>query len=215
MTLQPESAATEPPQTRAASRRSARREQILEAAAACFAASSFAGTTLEEVAQRAGLSRMMLYRYFESKEAVYLGSLDQVATALIAQLRLLESPVSSDAVTRIHFAVAEQFPAGYRLFWEQARAEGSFRIHATQLISLIHDVTTELLSRWVDLGDLGIWASTVATRYSVAATLAYLDSDVELEASAVEEFSSHGLSGIVTAWAKLEAARLHRGSMKN
>lgn len=207
VTLQPEHQVNEPPETKATSRRAMRREQILEVAAECFAANSFAGSTLEEVAQRADLSRMMLYRYFESKEGIYLAVLDQVATALIAQLTILESPVSSDAVTRIHYAVAEQYPAGYRLFWEQARAEGTFRSHAAELVSRIHDVTTELLSRWVDLGELSTWASTVATRYSVVTVLAFLDSRDELDAGVVEEFSSHGLSGIVTAWAKLEFAR--------
>ena len=209
MTLQPERDASGPPETKAASRRELRREQILEVAAECFAANSFTGCTLEEVAQRAGLSRMMLYRYFASKDSIYLAVLDQVAMALIVQLTNLESPVSSDAVTRIHYAVADQYPAGYRLFWEQARAEDTFRSHAAELVSRIHDVTAELLSRWVDLGTLRGWATTVATRYSVVATLAYLDVRSDLDAGVVEEFSSHGLSGIVTAWAKLEFTRSH------
>lgn len=195
------------PGNKVISRRAIRREQILEAAAGCFAADSFAGTTIEEVARCAGLSRMMVYRYFESKEEIYLAVVDQVATALLAQLTILESPVSSDAVTRIHFAVAAQYPAGYRLFWEQARAERSFRMHAAELVERIHEVSRELLSQWVDLGELDAWASAVSTRFSVAATLAYLDSTAELPVSVVEEFSSYGLSGIVRSWAKLEFNR--------
>lgn len=48
----------------------ARTRQILEAAHGCFARGGFHGTTMQEIADRAGLSVGALYRYFENKEAL-------------------------------------------------------------------------------------------------------------------------------------------------
>ena len=48
----------------------ARRREILEAAVRCFARRGFDGTTMQDVADEAGLSKGALYRYFEGKDDV-------------------------------------------------------------------------------------------------------------------------------------------------
>ncbi|MCW1382790.1 TetR/AcrR family transcriptional regulator [Novosphingobium sp. KCTC 2891] len=48
-----------------------RRERILDAAREAFAERGFAGTRLEDVARRVGISRSALYLMFDSKEAVF------------------------------------------------------------------------------------------------------------------------------------------------
>jgi len=48
----------------------ARRRQILDAAFRCFAARGFHATTMQDVAEKAGLSAGALYRYFKGKEAL-------------------------------------------------------------------------------------------------------------------------------------------------
>lgn len=55
--------------------RSARREQILEAAKEVFGESGFLNATIEGVAQRAELAVGTLYRYFQSKEELYVSIL--------------------------------------------------------------------------------------------------------------------------------------------
>ena len=47
--------------------RAARRAQLLEAAATAFLERGFDGTSMEDVAQEAGVSRLIVYRIFESK----------------------------------------------------------------------------------------------------------------------------------------------------
>ena len=49
----------------------ARPEEILEAAKHVFGERGYAGTTLEDVARRAGVSKGTLYLYFEGKEALF------------------------------------------------------------------------------------------------------------------------------------------------
>ena len=62
--------------------RERRRARLLEAAAALFAAAPFAEVQVEEIARRAGVGKPTLYRYFPSKEALYL----EVFGAALARL---------------------------------------------------------------------------------------------------------------------------------
>ncbi|MBN9543889.1 MAG: TetR/AcrR family transcriptional regulator [Alphaproteobacteria bacterium] len=52
-------------------RKHARIPEILDAALACFAEKGFAGTRMDDIAARAGISKGTIYLYFDSKEAVF------------------------------------------------------------------------------------------------------------------------------------------------
>lgn len=54
-----------------------RREQILEAAVNLFAKRGFSGTTTKQIAQAAGVSEAMVFRHFETKEALYGAIIDR------------------------------------------------------------------------------------------------------------------------------------------
>ena len=51
--------------------RAQRREQILTAATEAFARSGFAATSLEDIAAEADITRVILYRHFDSKADLY------------------------------------------------------------------------------------------------------------------------------------------------
>jgi AcrR family transcriptional regulator len=57
--------------------RERRRELIEEAAAELFAERGFAGTRLEDIAGRAGITKQLLYRHFPDKTALYLALLER------------------------------------------------------------------------------------------------------------------------------------------
>jgi AcrR family transcriptional regulator len=50
-----------------------RPQEILDAALALFVEKGFAGTRLDDVAERAGLSKAAIYLYFDDKTALFLG----------------------------------------------------------------------------------------------------------------------------------------------
>jgi AraC-like DNA-binding protein len=50
--------------------RAERREQLLAAATRAFARGGFAATSLDDIAERAGISRVLLYRHFDPKTAL-------------------------------------------------------------------------------------------------------------------------------------------------
>jgi AcrR family transcriptional regulator len=52
-------------------RKDARAPEILEAALACFAQKGFAGTRMDDIARRAGITKGTIYLYFDSKESVF------------------------------------------------------------------------------------------------------------------------------------------------
>lgn len=76
----------------------ARPAEILAAAAEVFAASGFARTRLDDVARRARVSKGTLYRYFESKDALFRA---MVRASVVTRLAASEEQVrASDASSR-------------------------------------------------------------------------------------------------------------------
>ena len=62
--------------------RAQRREQILAAATKAFARNGFAATGLDDIAAEAGVTRVILYRHFDSKTDLYQAALDRFCTVL-------------------------------------------------------------------------------------------------------------------------------------
>lgn len=65
-----------------------RRARLLAVAAQCFAAQPYDEVTMEDVAEHAGVSRALLYRYFPSKRDLFAALYQQVAERLLARTRL-------------------------------------------------------------------------------------------------------------------------------
>jgi AcrR family transcriptional regulator len=60
-----------------------RREQLLDVALKLFASSGFNATTMDEIAEAAGVTKPLLYQHFDSKRALYLELVDSVAGGLL------------------------------------------------------------------------------------------------------------------------------------
>lgn len=56
----------------------ARRNDVLEAATNCFLSAGFAGTSLGAIARSASMSKATLYRYFSSKEEIFMACAERV-----------------------------------------------------------------------------------------------------------------------------------------
>lgn len=59
-----------------------REQQILDAAVAEIGRVGYAGLSLGDVAQRAGVSKPLVYTYFQSKDGLYIACVDRAATLL-------------------------------------------------------------------------------------------------------------------------------------
>ena len=61
----------------------ARREQILDVAVEVFARNGFHGTSMNDVAEAAGVTKPVLYQHFDSKQALYLALIGEVGRRLL------------------------------------------------------------------------------------------------------------------------------------
>jgi AcrR family transcriptional regulator len=79
-------------------RKDARPQEILEAALACFAAKGFAATRMDEIADRAGVTKGTIYLYFQNKEAVFKAlvreSIGVTIDAVLEQVRASTAPAA-------------------------------------------------------------------------------------------------------------------------
>src|SRR5437660_6814503 len=85
-----EAQVTTTPQTRQAGNRlpkPARRRQLLAAAQEVFVAQGYHAAAMDEIAERAGVSKPVLYQHFPSKRDLYLALLEQHTHELVEATR--------------------------------------------------------------------------------------------------------------------------------
>lgn len=66
-----------------------RMSQILDVAGSVFSRHGFHSTSMEQIAEGAGVTKPLLYRYFGSKDALYLATITQVGNHLMSGLTML------------------------------------------------------------------------------------------------------------------------------
>jgi AcrR family transcriptional regulator len=64
----------------------ARRRQLFEVALALFAEHGYPATTMDDIAESAGVTKPLVYQHFESKRALYLELMDVFSTELVARI---------------------------------------------------------------------------------------------------------------------------------
>ena len=64
-----------------------RREQILDVAVQVFARNGFHGTSMNDVADAAGVTKPVLYQHFDSKQELYLALIDDVGRKMISAIQ--------------------------------------------------------------------------------------------------------------------------------
>jgi len=122
-----------------------RREQLLVVGRTLFAEKGFEGTSVEEIAARADVSKPVVYEHFGGKEGVYAVIVDREVQALLRELSdaLSRKGHPKQLVQRAALALLgyiEKSPDGFRILVRDspvAQATGTFS-------SLIGDVATQV-----------------------------------------------------------------------
>jgi len=137
--------------------RADRAASILRGAATAFARAGFAATSMEDVAAASGITKLIVYRHFESKEELYRAVLRQVSDRLAEEFAgALESERPGGVGARAMLATARADPDGFVLLWRHAAREPQFADYAAaqraQAVavarSLRGDDGDEVLERW-------------------------------------------------------------------
>ena len=127
-------------------RKEDRPQEITEAAFAAFAENGYAATRVEEVAQRAGVSKGLLYLYFKTKEELFKAVVRSVVIPRVDALeqQLEQSDMSAEAfirgpvlefmrrvpgspvsgVIRLMIAEAPRHPDLVEFYWDNVASRG-------------------------------------------------------------------------------------------
>ncbi len=155
-------------------RRAQRREQILSAATEAFARNGFAATSLDDIAAQAGITRVLLYRHFDSKTDLYQAVLDRMCARLDARV---EEPVGgfTDASIDGLLAAAVESPAGFRLLFQHAVREPEFSERIEKFRADITAAAHLQIAAVVPDRALARWAAQLAPVVAIEAIIAWLD----------------------------------------
>src|SRR5947199_9044158 len=88
--------------------RSARRKQLLAAAQQVFVAQGYHAAAMDDIAERAGVSKPVLYQHFPGKLELYLALLDTHCDAMVERIRSAMD-ATEDNKERVRGAVQAYF----------------------------------------------------------------------------------------------------------
>lgn len=159
---------------------------------------------MDDVAAEAGVTRLILYRHFSSKEDLYRAVLQRVSDRLASEFvaALGRSGRRGVGVTSL-LTVARETPEGFALLWRHAAREPQFAAYATEFRAKAVGAARALLGDDADKADdpvLSAWAAEAVVGWLVEAVLAWLvvgdpARDDELTARATA-----GLRAMRAAW---------------
>jgi len=153
-------------------RRAERREQILAAATRAFARADFTATSLDHIAAEAGITRVILYRHFDSKADMYRAVLDRACTRLAETVGT--GDYGEDAIATLVAAAAAD-PDAFRLLFRHAAREPEFRDQADALTTAAAEVARRDLAAQIPAGPWLDWAARLIPALTTEAVIAWLD----------------------------------------
>jgi AcrR family transcriptional regulator len=182
-----------------------RRAQILRAAAAAFARGGFAGTSMEDVASEAGITRLIVYRHFASKEELYRAVLERVAGRLRDEFHEGREAAREGygfAVGSI-LAVAREDPAGFRLLTGHAVREPRFVSYHDAWWAAAVDAARALLGDTVAAVPGREWAARTLVAFLVDAVDAWLEAGDPAADALFVGRATAGAVAMVVAWSRV------------
>jgi AcrR family transcriptional regulator len=176
-------------------RRAERREQLLAAATQAFARTGFAATSLDDIAQAAGISRVLLYRHFDSKTDLYRAVLERAIGRLTAAVGTRDYTWASiDAL----LAAAAEDPDGFRLLFHHAAREPEFRPQMDRFQRGMVATARRELARLIPDRAWVQWAAQLAPVVAIEAVMAWLDAGQPDPDQAADRIRQ-ALAGVISA----------------
>jgi AcrR family transcriptional regulator len=128
-----------------------RREQLLSVALEVFARHGFDGSSMNEVADRAGVTKPVLYQHFASKRELYLSLLDEVGGRLSRAIASAVGAVGSahgqvEAGMQAYFRwVADDHDSFMLLFGSTSRVDEEFAEARRRVEDLMASAIADLI----------------------------------------------------------------------
>jgi AcrR family transcriptional regulator len=139
--------------------RLARRRQLLDAALEVFVARGYHAAAMDEIAERAGVSKPVLYQHFPGKQELYLALLDESVERLIDGLRTAlrsneDNRERVNATFTAYFGYVAEHSGTFRLVFESDfTSEPAVRARLDAADRLCADMISEVIKEGAGLGD--------------------------------------------------------------
>jgi TetR/AcrR family transcriptional regulator len=172
-------------------------ERILEAALDVFSVSGFRGSTIDQIAEAAGMSKPNLLYYFRTKDAIHRQLIDRVLSTWLEPLRAFDAQGNPEAEIRSYIRrkleMARDFPRESRLFANEIlqgapHIEDELKGPLKELV----DEKAEVIRTWARTGKIArcdpyhlifsIWSTTQH----------YADFDVQVRAVLGQAYAGEG-----------------------
>ncbi len=129
---------------------------------------------MADVARASGITQLIVYRHFDSKEALYRAALERVRDALSTEFARGPESGGFGLGAGSVLSAARRDPTGFRLLWRHAAREPSFASYASDLREEAIAVARAALAERVPADSLE-WAAHAVLGYLVEAVLNWLE----------------------------------------
>jgi AcrR family transcriptional regulator len=181
--------------------RDERRRAILRGAAAAFSRAGYAATSMDDVAAASGITRLIVYRHFESKAELYRAVLAQAGGRMQELFEAgLRQGERHDLAIRTFLTVAREDPGGFTLLWRHAAREPEFAGFAAEARRAVVAVVFERLAGRTGDPMLERWAAEVMASYLAESVLSWLDEGSPGRDDDFVTFATRGLEALYRAW---------------
>lgn len=130
-----------------------RRQQLLDVALRLFATNGYNATTMDEIAEAAGVTKPLLYQHFESKRALYLELVDTVATTLLTAIASATEAASPRQQVEggfgAYFHLVVTHADAFRLLFDSATPDDA---ELSGMLRHVEDVLAAAISPLIDAG---------------------------------------------------------------
>lgn len=133
-----------------------RREQlILDVAGQVFARAGYESAPMDEIADRAGVSKPMLYTYFGSKEGLYLAYIERAGGELLERL-VAAAPLDDHSTAGLNaritqfLAFVEERADGWTVLFREVASTRPF----AERVAWLRERIAEAIARMIDVSGL-------------------------------------------------------------
>ena len=166
--------------------RAVRRLQLVELAERLFAERGFAGTAMEELARRAGVTKPVIYELFESKDGLFRACVDRAIERMADRIaEAFRSETEPEARLRAGGLAFLRFARDNRVAWDLMGMQGRFADQAETVrrdqAQLIRTLMEEIAPDGTDPHELEAVAYAVNSAYEGAAHWMWEHPDAPVE----------------------------------
>jgi AcrR family transcriptional regulator len=132
----------------------ARRRQLFEVALSLFAEHGYASTTMDDIAEAAGVTKPLVYQHFESKRALYLELMDvfskELVTGIVKATANAEGPRQQvELGFAAYFKLVVSNEAAFRLLYGRDDADDQ---ELGRALRTVEDAMAEAIDPLIDAG---------------------------------------------------------------